>query len=129
MSSLKEKEDVQEDRTAVLWKLLNKVTKWRTIFASWQLGTRGAYDAECNALKDHREVTMLLRMEMNAMLGLLKKNGIITEEDWTGAMIEEAKLTDADLEKRFPGAKSSEGGMVLNTSEFMETCKKYNFPP
>lgn len=50
---------------------LEKLGKWRSLFAGWQLGTRLDNDPECQAVRDHREVTMLLRTEVNAA-GLLR---------------------------------------------------------
>lgn len=47
---------------------LNKLAKWRSVFAGWQLGTRLKEDPECQAVKDHREVTILLRAEVSALL-------------------------------------------------------------
>jgi len=55
---------------------LNKFAKWRTWFASWQLGTRSDHDGECSAVKDHREVTMLLRAEVNALTKVLIDKGV-----------------------------------------------------
>ena len=50
---------------------LNRLCKWRAIFAGWQLGTRAKGDPESDAVRDHREVTILLRAEASAMTGLL----------------------------------------------------------
>ena len=36
----------------------NRLTKWRSVFAGWQLGTRAKGDPECDAVRDHREVTI-----------------------------------------------------------------------
>mgnify|MGYP001587156880 CR=1 FL=1 len=40
---------------------INRLTKWRTLFTGWQLGTRAKGDPEGDAVRDHREVTILLR--------------------------------------------------------------------
>jgi hypothetical protein len=34
-------------------KALQKLAKWRLIFAGWQLGTRLKGDPECDAVRDH----------------------------------------------------------------------------
>ncbi len=57
---------------------LNRLAKWRNHFAGWQLGTRMRGDAEYEAVRDHREVTILLRAEQSAMAGLLLRKGVIT---------------------------------------------------
>src|SRR5690242_10052826 len=90
---------------------LNRVTKWRNVFAGWQLGTRTDTDPECKAVKDHREVTNLLRIEGSALLKLLQDKGIITVEEFQQALIEEALLLDKDYERRFPGMQATDIGI------------------
>jgi hypothetical protein len=41
---------------------LNRLCKWRAIFAGWQLGTRAKGDPESDAVRDHREVTILIML-------------------------------------------------------------------
>lgn len=60
---------------------LNRLCKWRSILAGWQLGTRADTDPECQAVRDHREVTLLLRAEVNALTQLLVCGGVFTEEE------------------------------------------------
>lgn len=38
---------------------LNRVTKWRSIFTGWQLGTRAKGDPEGDAVRDHRELSII----------------------------------------------------------------------
>ena len=59
---------------------LNRVAKWRTLFAGWQLGTRPKGDPESDAVRDHREITILLRVEQSAIIGLLIRKGIINPQ-------------------------------------------------
>jgi len=40
---------------------LNVLAKWRAHFSGWQLGTRPKGDPEGDAVRDHREATILLR--------------------------------------------------------------------
>jgi len=65
--------------------------KWRSLFAGWQLGTRSTTDPECQAVKDHREVTILLRAEVNALTGLLIEKGVFTGEEFDIQLGDEAK--------------------------------------
>jgi len=57
---------------------LNKLTKWRSAFASWQLGTRVKGDPEGDAVRDHREVTILLTAESSAFIQLLINKHLFT---------------------------------------------------
>lgn len=88
-----------------------RLAKWRTLFAGWQLGTRAKGDPEGDAVRDHREVTILLRAEMNALLGLLVAKGVITFEEFAVALEREADLLSADYAKRFPGIRAADHGL------------------
>ena len=104
-------------------KALQKLAKWRTVFAGWQLGTRAKGDAECDAVRDHRESSILLRAEMNALVSLLVQKRIFTPEEWHAAVENEAAMLDADYERRFPGFKSTEHGMDIDVALARETTK------
>lgn len=108
---------------------LQKLTKWRSVFAGWQLGTRADTDGECRAVRDHREITILLRAEFTALTGLLLAKGVITPEELAGAVEAEAELLDADYERRFPGFKSTPAGMEIDAKQGAETMKRLGFPP
>lgn len=103
-----------------LSRVLNKLAKWRTLFAGWQLGTRSIDDPECRAVRDHREVTLFLRAEVSALVTLLIRSGVFTEQDWHDALHDEAVRLDQDLEKRFPGVSTSEIGLTFDTSRAAE---------
>jgi hypothetical protein len=90
---------------------LNKITKWRAVFAGWQLGTRVKGDPECDAVRDHREVTILLRVEVTAITKLLLDKGICTLEEIQQAAIDETELLEKDYEKKFPGVQAFEDGI------------------
>lgn len=102
---------------------LNKLTKWRNVFAGWQLGTRSVEDPECAAVRDHREVTILLRAESNVMLKLLVEKEIISLQEWHEAMTAEAKRLDDDYQKRFPGFRTTEYGLEINAALARDTTK------
>ncbi|HEX3640142.1 MAG TPA: hypothetical protein VHV10_02505 [Ktedonobacteraceae bacterium] len=61
---------------------LNKLTKWRSVFASWQLGTRVKGNPEGDAIRDHREVTILLTAENSAFIQLLLNKHVFTLEEF-----------------------------------------------
>jgi hypothetical protein len=102
---------------------LNKLAKWRSVFASWQLGTRPHDDPECQAVRDHREVTMLLRAEVNALTMLLLKHGVFTEEELKTQVDDEAEHLNAKYEKRFPGFTATATGMTVDLALAKETVK------
>ena len=90
---------------------LNRVCKWRVHFAGWQLGTRLKGDPESDAVRDHREVTILLRCENNAILRLLVEKGVFTVEEFTEAALDEARLLDEVFQRRWPGIQSTSQGL------------------
>lgn len=93
---------------------LNILGKWRALFTGWQLGTRVKGDPEGDAVRDHREVTLLLRAEVSAFTGLLREKGVFTNEEWFAALEREAEQLCADLERRFPGVRASEEGLHMD---------------
>jgi hypothetical protein len=65
-------------------KALNRLTKWRNVFVGWQLGTREKGDPEGDAVRDHREQSIILRAEVTALTGLRCKE----------VEVESAKMVD-----------------------------------
>lgn len=108
---------------------LNRLTKWRSFFAGWQLGTRAEGDAECQAVRDHREVSLCLRAEVSALVGLLVAKGVFTAEEWDRALESEANQLAEDLAKRFPGIRCTDVGLTLDTQKALETMRKLGFKP
>ncbi len=103
--------------------VLEKLAKWRAVFAGWQLGTRSDQDPECRAVRDHREATLMLRAEANALLGLLVGKGLLTEAEWAEALAREARQLDSDLERRFPGFRTTSSGLVIDPAKAAETTR------
>jgi hypothetical protein len=101
----------QNERTM---RALNILAKWRVLFTGWQLGTRLKGDPEGDAVRDHREVTILLRAESSALIGLLIRKGVFTHGEWLAALEEEANLLCADYERKFPGVTASEDGLTFD---------------
>lgn len=106
---------------------LERLGKWRMAFASWQLGTRASTDPECQAVRDHREVTMMLRVEVSAIAQLLIQKGTFTTEQLMLQQIIEANHLNDAYEKKFPGFKAHDSGMTLTMPEAAETMK--GWPP
>lgn len=104
---------IEEQRRATN-RALNVLTKWRSIFTGWQLGTRPKGDQESDAVRDHREVTILLRAEGNALVSLLLSKGVFTEEEWLAALEREAGHLNQAYERKFPGVTAHEDGLTLD---------------
>lgn len=103
---------------------LNHLTKWRSVFTGWQLGTRLNDDPECQAVRDHREVTILLRVESNALITLLLDKGIFTTDEWHQTVIKEVGVLEEYYEARFPGMKATDDGMQFDRRA-VETMKNW----
>ncbi len=110
-------------------RVINKLCKWRSFFASWQLGTRLESDGEVKAVKHQRELSILLRVDVNALAGLMLRKGVFTQEEYQRALIQEAKYLDHAYEESFPGWRSTETGMSMKMPEAGETMRKMGFPP
>ena len=105
-------------------KYLEKLCKWRLVFASWQLGTRSKDDPECQAVRDHVDARLILRAEVSALTALLIKKGLISVEEFREQLETEAYLLDQMLEQKFPGWQSTEIGMaVVDVKKAIETMR------
>jgi hypothetical protein len=93
---------------------LNVLGKWRTLFTSWQLGTRPKGDPEGDAVRDHRELTIILRAEVTAFTALLREKGVFSDDEWLAALEREARLLSADYERRFPGVTAHADGLTFD---------------
>lgn len=102
---------------------MNRLTKWRIVLASWQLGTRSDTDAECKAVKEHREATILLRAELNAIAFLLLEKKVFTEEEFDAARLGAADRLNADYQAFFPGFKATDTGIDINTAIARDTMQ------
>lgn len=113
----------------MLMKSVERLAKWRAVFAAWQLGTRSDQDQECKAVKDHREATILLRAEVNVLTRLLLEKGVFNEQEFTGALEEEAEMLSADYEKRFPGISATDSGMSYDLEAIRKHGTMEGWPP
>jgi len=90
---------------------MNKIAKWRSVLAGQQLGTRPLGDPECDAVRDHREATILQRVELTAVSKLLIDKGVFTVEELQQGMIDECALLEQDYQKKFPGMRATDTGI------------------
>lgn len=100
---------------------LEKLTKWRSVFTGWQLGTRKDSDPESQAVRDHREVTMIMRAELSALVGLLAEKGHFTVEEYQARLDFEAEYLDKIYEKKFPGFVTTETGVTMTMPDVLKT--------
>jgi hypothetical protein len=103
-------------------KALNKLCKWRTVFAGWQLGTRPQGDPECDAVRDQREMLLLLRAEVNALTALLLRQ-TCTLAQYQKELEEAAVALDLAHQKRFPGFQTTDTGLTINAALAADTTK------
>jgi hypothetical protein len=106
-----------------LHKALNRLCKWRSVFAGWQLGTRTSEDPECQAVRNHREVTILLRTEVSALLELLVAKQIITTPEWESQLETEAEHLSRMYAGQFPGFTATDSGLELNMPLVSQTTR------
>lgn len=93
---------------------LERLCKWRSLLTGWQLGTRSNDDPEAQAVRDHREVTLLLRAEVNALVQIMVKKGVCSEQEFSAKLDIEAEYLQDALEKKFPGVRAVETGLVFD---------------
>lgn len=106
---------------------LNRLAKWRQVFAGWHLGSTSGGEPGVQAMLDLREAVLLLRAELNAMTAVLIAKRAFSEEEWTAALTSEAVQLDKDLEKRFPGFRANDMGIAMD-SRAADTMKRLGFP-
>ena len=114
-----------EQVAAIADRVLNRLAKWRSVFAGWQLGTRLDSDAECRAVRDHREITILLRTEVNALTKCLIDAGVITSRSFTEQLIVEAEHLDESYQDKFPGMSATDDGIAYDLPRAAETMKSW----
>lgn len=104
---------------------LNILAKWRVALTGWQLGTRPDTDPVAAAVRDHREATLLLRAELNALTDLLIRQHVISEGGYLAALERSATQLSDDLAARFPGITATETGLDLKFPEAADTMRNW----
>lgn len=102
---------------------VQKLAKWRTLLTGWQLGTRAKGDPEGDAVRDHRESSLLLRAEVTALTRVMVERGVIDLEGFRRILAEEAEFLSASYERRFPGFRATPDGLVVDAVKARETMK------
>lgn len=102
---------------------LNRLCKWRVLLTGWQLGTREKGDPEGDAVRDHREATLIHRAELSALTTLLIQKGVFTAEEFHAQLEKDADLCSERLSARFPGIRATDVGLEFNPAVAKETMK------
>lgn len=109
--------------------VLQRLCKWRVHFAGWMLGTRTKDDPEAQAVRDLFERTILLRVEYSALLKVLLDKGLLTPEEITAAIGEEAEALMAAYEARWPGVRAVDDGLSYDVAAIQRAGWMKNWKP
>jgi hypothetical protein len=101
---------------------LNRLTKWRTVLAGWQLGTRPKGDPESDAVRDSWEAQLILRTEVTALVALLIEKQVFSRIEWEKQVAFEAEELQRALERRFVGVQATDSGLIIHpeAAEWMQ---------
>lgn len=112
---------------AEYWAAVNRLAKWRTVFAGRWLGTRSKADPEAQAVRDIIEKYLMLRVEVNALTALLVtppgRPGVFTADEFRAQIVCECAHLNAALERQFPGFTTTDVGVEIDTRLAAETTK------
>ena len=92
---------------------LERLGKWRMVLTGRWLGTRATDDPQAKAARDLFDQMNCLRADVNALSRLLIDKKVITAEEFTAQIQDEAKWLCEQYEKTFPGFRATDEGMVI----------------
>jgi hypothetical protein len=118
-----------EQIAVIAARITNRLAKWRTWLASWQMGTQLDGHGPTKAVKNHHERTILLRAEVNALTALLIDKGVFTERELTEQVILECEMLAEQFSKAYPGVSAAGDGLSYLLPEAGETMRGLGFPP
>lgn len=119
----------QYDQHAATHRAVHILSRWRTLFAGWQLGTRPDTDAEAAAVRDHREATLLHRAELSALTTLLLDKATFTQHEFLAAMEREATLLNMALADQFPGVTARMDGLHMEPKTVTKWMRERHWKP
>jgi len=106
-----------------------RLCKWRTVFLGWMFGTVLDGTPGLKAHKDRVDAQIMHRVEINALTALLIKKGVFTVDEFMAQVVEECQHKEREFEAMFPGHKSTDVGVQIDTAKALETYKRMGFPP
>jgi hypothetical protein len=107
---------------------LQRLTRWKTLLAGWQLGTRTLEDPVAAAVRDHREQTLLTKNTADALTQALIDKGVLTEDEFVAAQEKAANRQCEAYERRFPGVSATETGLNIDVNRVHEWMRPPNWP-
>lgn len=108
---------------------IQKLGKWRGLYAGWWFGTRPNSDPQAQAARDNFDRTIMLRCEMSALFRVLTEKGVFTPTEWHAALLSEIEEMDKMLERSWPGFRTEPAGLVFaDLKRCAETMRQKGFP-
>ncbi len=107
---------------------LQRLAKWRSVYAGWMWGTQTREHGPSQATRDLFEKAILLRAEVSALTALLIESGVITQEQFLARLYDEAEALQGMLERAFPGYRATAYGMSMDTHIAADTMRVKGFP-
>lgn len=101
----------------------NRLTKWRRHFALWQLGSSREGTQEFKAVSHHRELSMIMRAELNALTKIVLEAKLVTSEEMLKTFEEEFDLLSEDYAKAYPGITAFDWGLDIKMPEAEYTLR------
>lgn len=125
------------DPAALTWTMAaQKLAKWRRVFAAWHHGitllTTGPSPSQVATGQQRAEINdqerlLLYRAELSAIAHILIEKGVVSREELFAAMTREAELLSQNLEKAWPGFRSTDNGLAMDPTLAFETMRSRGF--
>lgn len=93
--------------------VLNRLCKWRNYYASWQVGRYAKGEREFDAIADHRELSILLRVELTSVVSLLIEKGVFTVDEFVAKLDDEGVNLMEIYCHSHPGVFASGAGLHI----------------
>lgn len=107
---------------------LNRLCKWRTFFAGWQLGTQLDSHGPTRAVRNEVDARLILRAEVSALSALLVEKGVFTVDELNEAVAREADFLAEALAKRYDGFEATDEGLKVDAERAVRTMRALGFP-
>lgn len=115
---------------------LEKLAKWRSVYAGWRLGTRLSNDGESKYTRDLHEQILILRADCSALAFLVRDALVATgmseaaaHEKLQERMLQEVTELDRLQSLKFPGMSSTPDGISYKLPEARDTMTRLGFAP
>lgn len=106
--------------------IINRLAKWRQVYA--MMATMGNATAFERYVRDVGEKLLIQRAELSALSGLLIQKGVFTQLELTAQVEVECEALMQLLEGAFPGFKSSDEGLSIETAAALLTMQGWTRP-